>query len=80
MVERFIRKHDGEFRKKELWEKLPKKMMYQTYDFLMNYLLYSNKISIDAERKIGWVFYPKKVKQDLKYEHLFWEKPRRAKV
>ena len=31
MVEEFIREHSGEYRKKALWENLPKKMMYQTY-------------------------------------------------
>lgn len=58
MVEEFIQKHDGDFKKKKLWEKLPKKMMYQTYCVIINYLLYSRKISIDSEGKIGWIYYP----------------------
>lgn len=78
MVERFIQRHDGEFKKKQLWEKLPKRMMYQTFCVVMDYLLYSGKISVDAEGKIGWIFYPEKVAKDLKFEHLFWKKPRRA--
>lgn len=59
MVEESIKKHDGEFKKKKLWEKLPKKMMYQTFCVIIDYLLYSHKISIDAEGKIGWIYYPK---------------------
>lgn len=59
MVEKFIKECDGEFKKRELWEHLPKKMMYQTFCVIIDYLLYSNKISIDAEGKIGWIYYPK---------------------
>jgi len=58
MVEEFIKKHDGEFKKRKFWESLPKKMMYQTFCVIIDYLLYSNKISIDAEGKIGWIYYP----------------------
>jgi phage pi2 protein 07 len=58
MVERFIKEHDGEYKKRALWEKLPKKVMYQTFCVIIDYLLYSHKISIDAEGKIGWIYYP----------------------
>ncbi len=58
MVEEFIKKHDGEFKKRFLWESLPKKMMYQTFSVIIDYLLYSRKISVDAEGKIGWIYYP----------------------
>ena len=58
MVEDFIKEHDGKFKKRKLWESLPKKMMYQTFCVIIDYLLYSRKISIDAEGKIGWTYYP----------------------
>ncbi len=58
MVEEYIKNHDGEFKKRMLWEHLPKKTMYQTFSVIINYLLYSRKISIDAEGKIGWIYYP----------------------
>lgn len=58
MVEEFIKKHDGEFKKRKLWESLPKKMMYQTFCVIIDYLLYSGKISIDKEDKIGWIYNP----------------------
>lgn len=58
MVEKFIKDHDGEFKKRKLWESLPKKMMYQTFCVIIDYLLYSGKISIDTEDKIGWIYYP----------------------
>lgn len=59
MIESFIKKHNGEYKKRKLWESLPKKMMYQTFCVVINYLLYSRKISIDAEGKIGWIYYPR---------------------
>lgn len=58
MVEQFIKEHDGEYKKRALWESLPKKVMYQTFCVIIDYLLYSHKVSIDAEGKIGWIYYP----------------------
>lgn len=63
MVEEFIKKNDGEFKKRKLWESLPKKMMYQTFQVIINYLVHSNKISIDSEGKIGWIYYPELAKK-----------------
>jgi hypothetical protein len=63
MVEEFIIKHDGEFKKRALWEALPKKMMYQTFDVIIKYLIYSNKISVDSQGKIGWIYYPELTKK-----------------
>ena len=74
MVERFIKEHDGEFKKRALWESLPKKMMYQTFCVVIDYLFYSNKISIDAEGKVGWIYYPENKGDVEKYKHLFWRK------
>ncbi len=74
MVEKFIRKKDGEFKKRELWENLPKKMMYQTFCVAIDYLLYSMKISIDSEGKIGWIHYPKNINKHIKNKELFWSK------
>lgn len=72
MVEKAIREHDGEYKKKRLWENLPKKMMYQTFCVIIDYLLYSRKISIDSEGKIGWIYYPESVDERIKNKHLFW--------
>ena len=70
MVEEFIKKHDGEFKKRRLWELLPKKMMYQTFCVIIDYLLYSRKISIDSERKIGWIYYPEIARDYFKRKEL----------
>lgn len=72
MVENFIQKHDGELKKKALWEKLPKKMMYQTFCVTIDYLLNSRKISIDKEGKIGWIYYPNQTRNLASQKDLFW--------
>jgi hypothetical protein len=65
MVESFIREHSGEFKKRALWENLPKKMMYQTYSVIIRYLQDSGKIATDAEGKICWIYNPELVKRYL---------------
>jgi len=73
MVEEFIQKHDGEYKRKELWQKLPKKMMYQTFQVIIAYLFESNKISIDVEGKIGWIYYTERAKTREAMARLVWK-------
>jgi len=73
MVEKLIYDTSGEFKKKQLWERLPKKMMYQTFSVIIDYLLYSGKIAADAEGKIGWIWDPEGVEERMKKPHLFWK-------
>ncbi len=74
MVEKLIYDTSGEFKKKQLWERLPKKMMYQTFSVIIDYLLYSGKIAVDLEGKIGWIWDPEGVDRYLKRKDLFWKK------
>ncbi|MBR9698919.1 hypothetical protein GOV09_00480 [Candidatus Woesearchaeota archaeon] len=74
MVEEAIRRYDGEFRKKALWQNLPKKMMYQTFCVIIDYLFASRKISVDAEGKIGWIHYPDHAKKYLLRKDLVWKR------
>jgi hypothetical protein len=53
MVEKIIKRHSG-LGKYQLWKKLPKKMMYQTFCLILNYLEASNKIAIE-DKKILWI-------------------------
>jgi hypothetical protein len=80
MIESFIKENDGEYKKKQLWENLPKKMMYQTFSIAIDYLLVSGKISVDAEGKIGWIFYPEEAEKRMKKAHLFWKNPNGKKM
>ncbi len=74
MVEEFIKKHSGEYKKRALWEHLPKKMMYQTFCVVFDYLLSSNKIGVDREGKIAWIWDPEGVKKYLSKPSLKWKK------
>jgi len=68
MVEEFIREHSGEYKKRRLWERLPKKVMYQTFCMIFDYLASSGKIAVDSEGKIAWIWNPELVRKFLKPE------------
>lgn len=72
MVEKMIYDYSGEYTKKQLWDRLPKKMMYQTFSVIIDYLLYSGKIAADKEGKIGWIWDPEGVKKYLSKPELMW--------
>jgi len=65
MVESFIREHSGEFKKRALWENLPKKMMYQTFFVIIRYLQDSGKVATDDNGKICWIYNPELMKRYL---------------
>lgn len=63
MVERVIQKYSQEFGKYQLWRKLPKKMMYQTFQLILNYLQESGKIIIDKDGCVIWTYDPEGIKK-----------------
>lgn len=63
MVEKAIQKYSQECGKYQLWKKLPKKMMYQTFQVILNYLEESGKIMIDQEGIVIWTYNPKRIKK-----------------
>ena len=69
MVERTIKKYSQEYTKHQLWQKLPKKMMWQTYLIVIDYLEESGKILIDKEGIVMWTFNPQRIR-DLKQKGL----------
>ncbi|MDD5649860.1 MAG: hypothetical protein PHF86_05475 [Candidatus Nanoarchaeia archaeon] len=66
MVEKTIQKYTQECGKYQLWKKLPKKMMYQTFQLILNYLVDSGKILIDKEGCIIWIYNPERIKKLMK--------------
>ena len=70
MVENTIEEYSGEFTKFQLWHKLPKSVMYQTYLTILDYLEYSNKIAFDKDGKLGWIFSPHLYKHHTKRKDL----------
>ncbi len=63
MIEKTIEEYSGEFNRTELWKKLPKKVMWQTYLISLDYLEQSNKIVIDRDRKIVWIWNPELIRK-----------------
>ena len=63
MVEKVIEDYSGEFTRTELWKRLPKKVMWQTYLVILDYLQDINKIAIDKEGKIGYIWNPNLAKK-----------------
>ena len=70
MVESFIREHSGEYKKRALWENLPKKMMYQTFSTIIRYLQDSGKIATDTDKKICWIYNPEIIQRYLNSSYL----------
>ena len=65
MVEDTIKKLDYP-KKTELWKSLPKKVMYQTFCLIIDYLKESGKIFIDKDGRIVWIWNPEMVKKIMK--------------
>ena len=63
MVETIVQKYSQEYGKFQLWKKLPKKMMYQTFQVILNYLEESGKIFIDKEGCVIWTYNPQRIKK-----------------
>lgn len=63
MVEKTIKKYSGEFKKTQIWEKLPKKVMWSTYLTILNYLEEINKIIISDDGIISYIWNPKLAKK-----------------
>ncbi|MEK6875272.1 MAG: hypothetical protein AABX30_01160 [Nanoarchaeota archaeon] len=63
MVERTIEEYSGEFNRTELWKKLPKKVMWQTYLVILNYLQSINKIAVSKEGILVYIWSPESAKK-----------------
>jgi hypothetical protein len=58
MVEDFVREHSGDFKRRALWEALPRRMMYQTFRQIIEYLVESGKIALDRTGYVVWIHNP----------------------
>ena len=63
MVERTIQKYSQEYGKYQLWRKLPRKMMYQTFQTILDYLESSGKIIIDKDGCVIWTYNPARIRK-----------------
>ena len=58
MVEKFINENSGDFKKTELFHNLPKKVMWQTFQVIMEYLESVFKIVYDKEDYVVYIWNP----------------------
>jgi len=62
MIEKTIEKYSGEFNRTKLWNALPRKVMWQTFLTVLDYLENINKIGFDRNGTIGYIWNPKLAK------------------
>ena len=72
MVERFIDKNSGEYTKTQLFKNLPKKVMWQTFQVIMEYLGSINKIIYDKEGYVVYIWNPELVAKYRNRKDLEW--------
>ena len=58
MVEKFIEENSGEYKKTELFNNLPKKVMWQTFQVIIEYLERSYRIITEKDGKITYIWNP----------------------
>lgn len=63
MVEDFIKQNSGEYKKTELFNRLPKKVMWGTFNVILKYLWDNNKIGIDNKGYIVYIWNPELAKK-----------------
>ena len=63
MIEETIKNLEYYPTKMELWKALPKKVMYQTFSMIIDYLVSLGKIIIDNDNRIVWVWNPELIKR-----------------
>ena len=56
MVEQFIKENSGAYKKTELLHQLPKKIMWGTFNVILQYLWDNNKIGIDKNDYVVYIW------------------------
>ena len=74
MVENVCNEYSGEFNRRKIWEKLPRRVMWGTFTTILNYLQEINKILITDKGIIVYIWNPKLAKKYMGKEGLKYEK------
>jgi len=64
MVEKFIDENSGEYGKTAIFNNLPKKVMWGTFQIIMQYLKEINKIIIEGDGKVVYIWNPEFFKKN----------------
>jgi len=72
MVEKFIKDNSGEYKKTDLFKNLPKKVMWQTFQVIMEYLEENLRIDYDNKGYIVYIWNPEFVERFRNKPELEW--------
>lgn len=72
MVEKFIEKESGEYTKTQLFRNLPKQVMWQTFQVIMEYLENTGKIAYDKKGYVVYIWNPRLVEKFRDRKDLEW--------
>ena len=72
MVEKFIKDNSGEYKKTDLFKNLPRKVMWQTFQVVMEYLEDSLRMAYDNEGYIVYIWNPSLYKKYANRKDLEW--------
>ncbi len=72
MIEKFINDNSGEFKKAELWKKLPRKVSRSTFQIVMSYLEEMNKIIYSQDGIVVYIWNPALAAKYKKRPDLIW--------
>ncbi|MFH1452144.1 MAG: hypothetical protein ABIF88_03145 [archaeon] len=70
MVEEFIEKNNGDYTPGEIFRTLPKKMLWRTFKIILAYLENNNKITINKDGTVTWIWNPELVEKYLNRKDL----------
>ena len=61
MVEMFIKDHSGDYKKTQVFNNLPRKVMWSVFQVIMKYLAENNKIVYDKDGYVVYIWNPELV-------------------
>ena len=73
MVEKFIKDNSGEYKKTDLFKNLPKKVMWQTFQVIMEYLENMLRIAYDNEGYVVYIWNPEFAAKYKSRPDLIWK-------
>jgi len=63
MVEKAVYAHRSDKTVSQIWRLLPKKVMWQTFLLILDYLEHTGKIHVEKDRTITWLWNPEGVRK-----------------
>ena len=73
MVEKFIDNNSGEYKKTDLFKNLPRKVMWQTFQVIMEYLESIYKIVYDRDGYVVYIWNPEFAARYKNRDDLEWK-------